>query len=151
MKSYLEQRREMKLNGKKPEQVKRLEKLEKAKFFQDSIKQAPRKCQECGNSLAATIAINAAAIVAHILPKRKNGGCPSVANHPLNKVYLCGDCHTNMDNKGARFVTKMKLFAFMKDCVAKMWAVIAPEEQKNVPEYFKPSEHEPTVNKGRKG
>ena len=118
--------------GKKPADRKR------GQWFAQQIRQAPRCCQECDKPLAGTMAINPAAIVAHILPKRERGGCPSVATHPLNVVYLCGDCHTNMDNQGAAWVKKMRLFPLMRERVAQMWAEIAAGELKNVPDHFKP-------------
>jgi 5-methylcytosine-specific restriction endonuclease McrA len=137
-KNYLEQRREMKLKGKKPASVERHEKIVKGQFFADAIKAAPDRCQNCNNTLNGTKAINPAAIVAHIIPKSKTNGCPSVAAHPLNKVYLCGDCHTNMDNQGCDFITEMKIYDLMKRRVVLMWGEIPANERRRVPECLKP-------------
>lgn len=140
-KSYLEQRREMKLKGPKPASVKRSEDIEKGKFFADALNVAPSKCQECSAPLAATRAINPAAIVAHILPKSKSSGVPSVATHPLNKIFLCGDCHTDMDNKGCDHIRKMKTFEYMRRRVVLMWPNIPQNERRRVPECFRPKGH----------
>lgn len=104
------------------------------------IKAAPAKCQETGKPLAGTMAINPAAVVCHILPKRstKQGGVPSMATNPLNIIYLEGDTHTNMDNKGCDFIKKMKLFPVMRRRVALMWPHIPDDEKKNVPECLAP-------------
>jgi hypothetical protein len=138
MKSYLEQRREQKL-GIKPAADEKKEKAEKSNFFKTKIKNAPAKCENCRKPLAGTMAINAAAVVAHVLPKRKKNGVPSMATNPLNVVYLCGDCHTNMDNKGAAFVASMKIYPLLLKRVALMFPHIPDEEKKNVPEHLLPA------------
>lgn len=139
---YMEERFQKMLNsGKTTKKNALADKKKKADFFVDAIKKAPKKCQECGEPLAGTIAINPAAVVAHILPKRENGGCPSVAAHPLNKVYLCGDCHTDMDNMGGKkgvHLKLMKIYPLMRERVAAMWPEIAEHEKKNVPDTLKP-------------
>lgn len=140
-KPYWMQRRDLKLGKKSDAEKKKDEKEEKkAKgvFFANQILKAPSRCEECNNSLAATKAINPTAIVAHIIAKSKTSGCPSVALHPLNKVYLCGDCHTDMDNKGAEHVQKMKVFPVMKERVAAFYDEIEPSERRRVPVYFRP-------------
>jgi hypothetical protein len=137
-KPYWKQRQEMKLKGPKPASAKRTDDLKKGKFFADALKSAPSKCMECGDSLRGTMAINPAAIVAHILAKSKTNGVPSMAIHPLNKVYLCGDCHTNMDNQGCSFIRKMKIYELMKGRVATMWPEIPKNEERKVPECLRP-------------
>jgi hypothetical protein len=137
-KPYWQQRQEMKLKGPKPEAVKRKEQTAKVAFFANGVLQAPKNCENCGNPLAGTKAINPAAIVAHILPKSKTSGCPSVALHPLNKWFACGDCHTDYDNKGAAFVQSMPIFSILKERVAQFYDEIEPNEKRKVPEYFRP-------------
>lgn len=107
-------------------------------WFRRMIMKAPRLCTNCNKPLLGTLVINGAAVVAHILPKRENGGCPSVAQDEDNIVYLCGDCHTNMDNLGEEWIKKMKIFPLLKQRVCLLWDRIADNEKKNVPEYLRP-------------
>lgn len=136
-KTYLQQRFEMKLNGPKPEAVKRQEKKEKGEFFATQIKNAPDRCEECGKSLVGTKIINPAAIVCHIVPKST---VPSVATHPDNRFFGCSSCHHSFDNKGASFIIKMKIFPILKERVAKFYHLIAPNEKRRVPECLRPDD-----------
>lgn len=135
---YWQQRQQMKLNGPKPEGVKRKEKKAQGVYFADQVAKAPKCCENCGKSLAGTKAINPAAIVAHIIPKSEKQGCPSVALHPLNRWYACGDCHTDYDNKGADFVQAMPIFTVLVERVAQFYEEIEPNERRRVPVYFRP-------------
>ncbi|HYH13680.1 MAG TPA: hypothetical protein VD794_00575 [Flavisolibacter sp.] len=149
-KPYWQQRREQKL-GIKPDLKAIAETPQKAKeqslkeFYQEMYDKRPARCMESGKLLKEIKSadpkaktISKMAIVAHILPKRANFGVPSMAKNPLNIVYLEHNVHTNMDQKGAAFVTKMKIFPLMKERVAMMWKDIPVHERKNVPDYFKP-------------
>ncbi len=136
---YWKQRQEMKLKGPKPEAVKRQEKKAKIAFFANGVLQAPGNCENCGNPLGGTKSINPAAIVAHILPKSEKSGCPSVALHPLNKWYACGDCHTDYDNKGAAYVKSMPIFPVLVARVALFYDEIEDKERRRVPVYFRPT------------
>ena len=99
--------------GKKHNVEKREYKKELNVFFASQILQIPPCCEECGDDIRYWREKNPRMLVAHILPKRPNGGFPSVATHPLNRVFLCPDCHTNMDLKGKDFVKKMKTYPLM--------------------------------------
>lgn len=61
-----------------------------------------------------------------------------MATNPLNIVYLIGDVHTDMDNKGCDYIKKMKIFPLMRRRVTLMWNHIPDEEKKNVPECLAP-------------
>jgi hypothetical protein len=137
-KPYWQQRRDQKLKQPPSKTEEREKKEAKGVFFADQVQKAPAKCENCGKSLAGTKAINPAAIVAHILAKSKTNGCPSVALHPLNKFYACGDCHTDYDTKGAAFVQSMPIFPTLKERVAQFYHEISPAEKRRVPEYFRP-------------
>lgn len=142
---YLKERRALKLKGAATPKEEREKKDATGVFYANQLKQAPDHCEECGKSLAGTKAINPRAIVAHIIPKREKGGCPSVALHPNNRAFLCGSDHTDFDNKGAAYVQNMNIFEVMKARVATFYDQIAPNERKNVPEYFRPEKkkHDP--------
>ncbi len=127
-----------KADENKVEKVKAKE--ERNLFYELMLKRAPKKCQETGQSLTGLMSINPRVIIAHILPKRatKDGGVPSMATDKRNIVFLHGDVHTDMDNKGKSYVTKMKIFPLMKKRVEDMWGEIPEDERKNVPEYLRP-------------
>lgn len=140
-KSYLEQRREMKLKGPKPASLKRGEAKKKGDFFKTMIAAAPSNCKNCNKYLVHTAKINPSAIVAHILPKSEKQGVPSMSEDPRNIVYLCGDCHTNMDTKGCDFMAGMKIYELMKRRVISMWDEIPSHERRRVPECLRPKGH----------
>lgn len=132
---YWQQRRELKLKGPKPASVVREERKAKGAWYANQIKQAAKNCENCGTPLAGTKAVIASAIIAHILPKKQ---FPSVALHPLNRWFACGDCHTNHDQKGAKFVQSMPVFPILKLRVKEFYHLIEREERRRVPVYFKP-------------
>lgn len=132
-KSYLEQRRELKLKGPKPAGLKRAEAKSKAGFFQAMLALAPSKCMETGCPLKSKV--NLMEIVVHILPKSK---VKSMAEDPRNIVYLDGDVHTNFDNKGQEFIKKMKILPLLKKRVEMMWPEIPENERRWVPECLRP-------------
>lgn len=76
------------------------------------------------------------AAVAHLLPKNKEHGFPSIATHPLNWLPLgagCG-CH----NKTHRWDTfqKMKVWPLVKQRIITMYPSIAKEELRNIPDFL---------------
>lgn len=140
MKSYLERRRDLKNGiGVKNEKEAKEEKSNLGTFFKKMIANSPGKCEECKKNLAGTMAVNPAAIVAHILPKRKTGGVPSMATNPANIVFLCGDHHTNYDKKGCDYIVKMKIYHVLRHRVAIMWPHIPEDEKRHVPECLTPA------------
>jgi hypothetical protein len=135
---YWQQRREMKLKGKKTATEEKKEKQARGNFFERMIKAAPSRCMETGRPLAPTMAINPAAVVCHILAKSKKSGVPSMAENELNIVYLDGDVHTDMDHKGCDYIVKMKIFPLLRRRVVMMWQHIPDHEKRRVPECLKP-------------
>lgn len=79
-------------------------------YFANQTLVMPATCENCNSSLTSTKNFHPRAPIAHILPKRKNGGFPSVATHPQNKLFLCLDCHTKFDNDGKDKVKQMPVF-----------------------------------------
>lgn len=82
-------------------------------FYYDASFEAPLACQECGTHLGSINDWEIRCCTAHILPKSKKSGFPSVACNQANKLFLgkknCS-CHTNYDEKGAEFRSKMKVY-----------------------------------------
>ena len=125
------------LSAKKPKQI---AKKENAKvlntFFASQTLLIPDLCEECGKPLPKGDTWMRRATIAHILPKREEYGFPSVACHPMNKIFLCIDCHTNMDNLGSMFILKMKSLPIMKERVKHLLPHLTPKELNKVPDYF---------------
>lgn len=80
------------------------------KWFAEQISIMPRHCEECDEYLNHYAPWGAKSYIAHILPKRH---FESVMVHPLNRMFLCIQCHTNLDNWPANKVKNMSIFPLM--------------------------------------
>lgn len=130
------------LSTKNRDKKSNVEKRETAKkltvFFASQILEAPDYCEnDCGTSIRYFKNIRSRVIVAHILPKRKTGGFPTVADNPNNVVFLCPDCHTNYDNGGSDFASKMPALEIMRERFKKFQNLLTVSEFMRVPEYLK--------------
>lgn len=100
---------------KKTLEKKRKKKAELDPFFEYQINRIISKglyCEnECGTKLQGL-----RTEVAHILPKRENGGHPEVRSNLDNALYMCVDCHTKFDNNQLD-VEKIKTFPVWKKAV----------------------------------
>ena len=105
-------------------------------FFASQIPEIPSCCENCGSSLKWQKMNNFKSIIAHILPKRKVGGFPSVATHPKNRVFLCLECHTNMDNKGSDFVKNMKCFDLICERFFEFEHLLSEADKQRLPLHF---------------
>jgi len=93
-------------------------------------------CAECGAWIPPAFY---RAAIAHVLPKRKEYGFPSVARHPLNKMFLgagCG-CHKKYDDtwEGA---SQMKIWSTAIIIFVEIYPFIHPDEYKNIPDILRP-------------
>lgn len=129
--------------GKKHNVAKREKKQELNVFFASQILEIPACCEECGDDIRYWRDKNPRMLVAHILPKRKSGGFPSVATHPLNRVFLCPNCHTNMDNKGKDFVEKMKVYPIMIERLQSFYDAV---KEKHLISNFGNVKHNKSIN-----
>ena len=105
-------------------------------FFAKETLVMPDKCEESGQQLPKNTAWLRRACIAHILPKRPDFGFPSVATHPMNKIFLHPDIHANMDNLGREYVLKMKSLPIMKERVKVLLPFLTHEELNRVPDYL---------------
>lgn len=105
-------------------------------FFASQILQIPTYCEECETNLSGWKHVRPRAIIAHILPKRKVFGFPSVATHPQNRMFFCPDCHTDFDQKGTDHALKMKSLPEMKRRFQEFKDELTPEERNRVPIYL---------------
>lgn len=82
-------------------------------FYAEALNVIPDKCQECGEDLGCLSAWDARCCTAHILPKSKKQGFPSIACHPANRMFLgkknCS-CHTRYDDRDGKFRSTMKIY-----------------------------------------
>lgn len=106
-------------------------------FFASQILNIPTYCEECGTNLTGWRSINPKAIIAHILPKRKTYGFPSVATHPQNRMFFCVPCHTDFDNKGSDHIAKMKSLPVMRERLKEFRDRLTESEKERIPEPFK--------------
>lgn len=106
-------------------------------WFAEQIAQIPAKCEECSAPLYSWAKFLPAAIIAHILPKRKNGGFPDVAKNPNNRMFYCPDCHTNFDQKGHDHVKQMKSLPLIKERLSLFIDELSEADKNRVPDYLK--------------
>ncbi len=107
-------------------------------FFASQLLERPLTCEcGCGQSIRFSQAWINRATIAHIVPKREKGGCPSVSTHPMNRVFLDPSCHTNLDNLGDVWLKKKpELLTLMRERYQKFAPEIAESEIKNIPFYL---------------
>ncbi len=142
---YWQQRRDLKNKaphgkGEKKEEE-RKDKKAKAEWFGAQALAAPSTCENCGVGLQPTINFHPRGHICHILPKTKQGGCPSVATHPQNRWFGCLTCHTGYDKamaeKDFNVIIQMKVWPKILERFRQVEPHIAPGERKNVPEVLK--------------
>lgn len=73
-------------------------------WFSEQIAIMPRNCENCSETLYRNAIWGCRTYIAHIVPKRS---FESVTVHPMNRLFLCGDCHTNFDRKGSDYIVGM--------------------------------------------
>lgn len=122
-------------NGKKAEKLKTAKEMNI--FFASQLLEVPDFCENCGGSLRWQKMNNKKSIVAHLIPKREVGGFPKVATHPQNKVFLCLQCHGNMDNKGEDFTPKMNCFELICERFMEFENLLSESDKQRLPYYFK--------------
>lgn len=126
------------VNAKKPHNKKtQSRKAELAVYFASQILEIPTCCENCGADIRYQKQINPRALVAHILPKRPNGGFPTVATHPKNRFFGCFDCHTNYDQKGAAFAATMPALPLIRARFNEFKSLLTEAEMQRVPDFLK--------------
>ncbi len=102
-------------------------------WFADQLLIAPQYCENCKKPINAAAYSNPRTIIAHIVPKSEKSGFPSVATHPLNRWFGCGDCHTNYDKKGADYQETMRVAEICRDRFRSFMNEITNREAKRLP------------------
>lgn len=109
---------------------------QQAAWFAMQISQMPKHCENCDEYLNQFAPWGAKSYVAHILAKRDNM-FPSMACHPLNRVFLCIQCHTNYDNWGDNAkVMAMRAYPVILERFHQMYDDIPPSELTHLPAYL---------------
>lgn len=106
-------------------------------WFCEQIAQIPQCCEECGKDLTRLKLWRPKIIIAHILPKRKVYGFPSVATHPENRMFYCWDCHTDFDTKGSDHAKKLKTLPLMRERFLAFKDELSEADLTRVPDYLK--------------
>ena len=103
-------------------------------FFEIAAQELQFKpyCEECGEFIPSDYY---RAATAHVIPKRKDFGFPSVATNPINKLFLgagCG-CHSKYDISWES-ASKMKIWPKAVVIFKKLYKFISESELKNIPD-----------------
>lgn len=102
-------------------------------FFADAAISFPDRCENCGAKLQKGDLRTRKAQTCHILPKTKNGGFPTVAAHPSNKVFMCcfGGCygHGNWDNQDSAKRKTMPVYKIALDRFRKFENLLTESEK----------------------
>lgn len=106
------------------------------KWFNMQAALAPAKCENCGGSLTSTIKFHPRAHICHIVPKTPEGGCPSVATHPLNRWFGCKNCHDAYDSESPEVVATMAVIPVCKARLKVFYPLIAADEVRRVPAFL---------------
>lgn len=126
-----------KVNASKPKnKAKEVQKQVFGTFFASQMLTMPKYCEESGKLLPTSPAWLKKACVAHILPKRADHGFPSVAIHPLNRIFLHPDIHTNMDNSGFEYMKNMKALPIIKERIKAFYHLLTEKEKNKVPDFL---------------
>lgn len=105
------------------------EKVNLSKWYLQQKTQIPDFCEECGCSLEILKKSTFwTTIIAHIVPKRANK-YPTVAAHPLNRVFLCDQCHNRFDNLGISEIKKFRSLQIVKRRFKVVYKSMSIEEQ----------------------
>lgn len=136
--NYLKERRALKLTGATSKKSEDQDKETRTRWYAEQIKQAPKKCENCNDSLKPTMAVNPTAVVCHIIAKSKQNGVPEVEFHPDNRFYGCGTCHDYYDKASPEEIEQMPVFLTLKKRVANFIAEIPASKLRRVPECLRP-------------
>jgi hypothetical protein len=103
-----------------------------SKWFDARRREMTGVCAECGNGTHRHSDVYFRFSIAHILPKKKSFGFPSVATHRDNWIELCINCHTKYDRNWLT-ASKMKVFAEARGKFTLFANDIALEERRRIP------------------
>lgn len=103
-------------------------------WFNNQITMMPNECENCGEYLNPYAPWSARAYIAHLVPKRN---IESVMVHPLNRMFLCIDCHSNYDNWLNKDIMQMNCWPIAVARFEKFKHLIEQSEYKHLRDCFK--------------
>lgn len=103
-------------------------------WYADRAKESPHRCENCSLPLGPTINFHPRAHIAHLLAKGKHG-CPSVATHPMNRVFLCKDCHDVFDGPQDK-AANMPIIPVLRKRLQLFYKLIAKDEIRRIPDFL---------------
>jgi hypothetical protein len=106
-------------------------------WYVSQIGRMPKCCENCNEPLIMFAPWAAKAYIAHIVPKRNFA---SVMIHPLNRVFLCVQCHANYDNWSEAKVRLMPVLAICLERFMLFADQVHESEWRYLPSYF--SDHD---------
>lgn len=102
-------------------------------WFKDQISIMPLICENCDSFLNHGAIWGPQSYVAHIIPKKL---FESVMVHPMNRLFLCIDCHTNYDRSTSDEIVKMKYWPLAIERFNSFKNLIDPSEVSKLQECF---------------
>lgn len=107
-------------------------------WYENKIAQCQWICLECGKSCYTTDRNFQFAAQAHVLPKSKQSGFPSVATHDLNHLCLgpsCG-CHGKYDSSWQN-ASQMKIWPVAMQIIIVLAPLLPQSEYRRLPDFIK--------------
>lgn len=110
-------------------------------FFASMALVFPGYCENCGEKLKNYSPFDRRKQTCHILPKTENGGFPTVATHPQNKVFMCCDSgcygHSKFDNGDSSDRIKMNVYNLAVERFKTFEHLLTPRERIKAYKYLK--------------
>jgi hypothetical protein len=103
---------------------------ERVKWYKMQMKYM-NVCEETGLRLETKIYRYAIMSICHILPKST---CPSVAEHPLNRMFFIPDFHTKFDAMSWEEREKLGCWPVIRDRLIMVFPDLAVEERRHFPD-----------------
>lgn len=103
----------------------------KQKWFRQQVKYMPDYCEETGLKLERNIFKYAICSVAHILSQQQ---CPSVALHPLNRMFFEPVFHVKFDRMSWEERQQLGCWPKIKERLIDIWPDLAEAEQRHFPD-----------------
>lgn len=104
-------------------------------WFNEQRKHIPHLCENCNKPIQPTIPqkMTWKTAIAHILPKQL---FKSVQTHAMNRIFLCWQCHSDYDKKGAAHQQSMKVATVARERYQEFKQQIAKDELRHLPEWI---------------
>lgn len=135
--SYLEERRALKMGLSSPAKN---DKDALTEWYNDQIRASLifGRCENCGDKLPISMAINPRTVIAHIVDKSEKNGVPEVETHPDNRFFACAACHDFYDKASSDEIKIMPVYAKLRGRLRVFWNLIPETKRRRVPDSLRP-------------